>query len=98
MSERFLKWATRRHFKALGYRVKLRRIRLGNTEIDGEATAADSKKVAIEIKSTRNDVTRGLGQLTEAKAFGYPEAVLVVTARRAKKLDIQSSKTKGSRC
>jgi len=36
MSQRFLKWALKRHYKALGYNVRMARIRLGNTEIDGE--------------------------------------------------------------
>ena len=37
MSEAFLKRAVKKCFEALGYAVKMRRIRLGNTEIDGEA-------------------------------------------------------------
>ncbi len=32
-------------------------------------------------------IPRGIGQLAEAKAFGYDEAVLITTSRRAKKLD-----------
>jgi hypothetical protein len=36
MSERFLKWAIRRHFRENRFKVRIARIRLGNTEIDGE--------------------------------------------------------------
>ncbi len=87
MSEKFLKWAVRRHFKALGHKVSLRRIRLGNTEIDGEAIASGGIRIAIEIKSTRDDITRGIGQLAEAKVFGYDQPIPVTTKRRTEKLD-----------
>jgi len=87
MSERFLKWAVKRHYKALGYKVSLRRIRLGNSEIDGEAIGPDGEKIAIEIKTPGDDIVRGIGQLTEAIAFGYNKAVLVTTLRNAKKID-----------
>jgi len=65
MSERFLKWAVKRHYKALGYRVHIARIRLGNTEIDGEVVG-EGWKIALEIKSPTDDLTRVLGQLAEA--------------------------------
>lgn len=42
MSERFLKWAIRRHFRAMGFKVRMARIQLGNTEIDGPG-AQDSR-------------------------------------------------------
>lgn len=86
MSERFLKWALKRHYKALGYKVRIARIRLGNTEIDGEVIG-EGWKIALEIKTPRDDLTRGLGQLAEALAFGYAQAAIVTTLRKAKRVD-----------
>jgi hypothetical protein len=76
----------KRHYKSLGYGVKIARIRLGNTEIDGEAVGLDGGKIAIEIKTPSDDLARGLGQLAEALAFGYRQAVLVTTMRKAKRI------------
>jgi len=87
MSEAFLKRAVKRHFKALGYSVRMRRIRLGNAEIDGEALSVDGWRIAIEVKTITDDVVRGIGQLAEASAFGYNQVVLVTTLRNAKKID-----------
>jgi len=86
MSERFLKWALKRHYKALGYKVRVSRIRLGNTEIDGEVVG-EGWKIALEIKSPGDDLTRGLGQLAEAVAFGYTQAAIVTTLRKARQVD-----------
>jgi len=86
LSERFLKWAVKRHYKALGYKVRIARIRLGNTEIDGEVVG-EGWKIALEIKSPTDDLTRGLGQLAEALAFGYTQASIVTSLRRAKQVD-----------
>jgi len=86
MSERFLKWAVKRHYKALGYKAHIARIRLGNTEIDGEVIG-EGWKIALEIKSPTDDLTRGLGQLAEALAFGYTQAAIVTTLRKAKQVD-----------
>jgi hypothetical protein len=86
LNERFLKWAIRRHFRRLGLKVRLARIRLGNTEIDGEVEG-QGWKMALEIKSTRDDLTRGLGQVAEALAFGYRSSAIVTTYRRAKAAD-----------
>jgi len=86
MSERFLKWAVKRHYKALGHKVRIARIRLGNTEIDGEVVG-EGWKIALEIKSPGDDLTRGLGQLAEALAFGYTQAAIVTTLRKAKQVD-----------
>lgn len=71
MSERFLKWAVKRYYKSFGYGVKIARIHLGNTEIDGEAVGLDGERIAIEIKTPSDDLARGLGQLAEALASGY---------------------------
>jgi len=87
MSEAFLKRAVKKHFKASGHTVRMRRIRLGNAEIDGEALGVDGKRIAIEVKTMTDDVVRGLGQLAEASAFGYNQAVLVTTLRNVKKID-----------
>jgi len=86
MSERFLKWAVKRHYKTLGHKVRIGRIRLGNTEIDGEVIG-EGWKIALEIKTPRDDLTRGLGQLAEALAFGYAQAAIVTTLRKAKRVD-----------
>jgi len=65
----------------LGYRI-----RLGNTEIDGEAVGSDGVRIAIEVKTPSDDLARGLGQLGEALASGYNQAVLVTTSRKAKQI------------
>ena len=64
----------------------LRRIRLGNTEVDGEAVGPQGEKIAIEIKTPRDDLARGIGQLAEALAFDYHKATLVTTLRNAKNI------------
>lgn len=87
LSEAFLKRAIKRYFEGLGFKVSLKRIRLGNSEIDGEATSQNGTKIALEIKSYNDDIVRGLGQLCEALAFGYDKAFLVTTIRKAKKID-----------
>jgi hypothetical protein len=84
LSERFLKWAIRRHFRERGLKVRVARIRLGNTEVDGEVEGP-GWKMALEIKTPRDDLTRGLGQVAEALAFGYRTAAVVTTLRRAKR-------------
>lgn len=86
MSEAFLKRAIKKHFECLGYEVNMDRIKLGNSEIDGESHK-DNERTAIEIKTHNDDIVRGLGQLGEALAFGYNKAVLVTTIRKAKKID-----------
>ena len=65
----------------------LRRIRLGNTEVDGEAIGPQGERIAIEIKTPRDDLARGIGQLAEAQAFDYHKAALVTTLRNAKKIN-----------
>ena len=87
MSERFLKWAVKRYYKSLGYKVFMRRIRLGNTEVDGEAIGQNGERTAIEIKTPRDDLARGIGQIAEALAFGYDKAVLITTLRNTKTIN-----------
>ena len=43
--------------------------------------------MALEIKTPRDDVTGGLGQLTEAIAYGYDKAALVTTLSKAKRIN-----------
>lgn len=76
----------KRHYSALGYNVRIARIHLGNTEIDGEVVG-EGWKIALEIKSPGDDLTRGLGQLAEALAFGYTQSAIVTTLRKAKQVD-----------
>jgi hypothetical protein len=86
VSERFLKWAIRRHFRERGFKVRLARIKLGNTEIDGEVEGK-GWKMALELKTPGDDLTRGLGQVAEALAFGYKACALVTTLRKTKSVD-----------
>jgi len=88
MSEAFLKRSVKKYYRDLGYTVSMRRIRLGNTEVDGEALGPDGTRVAIEVKTAKDDLCRGLGQLSEATAFGYSGAVLVTTLRASRKIDL----------
>lgn len=60
---------------------------MGNAEIDGEALGPGGERTAIEVKTPSDDVVRGLGQLAEASAFGYNQAVLVTTLRNTKKIN-----------
>jgi len=71
----------------LGYKVSMRRIRLGNTEVDGEAIGPQGERIAIEIKTPRDDLARGIGQIAEALAFGYHKAVLVTTLKNTRTID-----------
>lgn len=67
---RWLKWKIAKYFRDQDLQINLRHIKLGYTAIDGEVIG-NGYRIALEIKTPRDDVTRGLGQLTEAIAFGY---------------------------
>ena len=54
--------------------------------MDGVAVTPEGERIAIEVKSTRDDIVRGVGQCFEALAAGYNRAVLVTTLRVGKKL------------
>jgi len=54
--------------------------------VDGVAFTSDGERIAIEVKSPRDDIIRGVGQCFEALSAGYSRAVLVTTLRVAKKL------------
>jgi len=60
---------------------------LGNAELDEEATGPDGQRIAIESKTPRDDLARGIGQLAEALAFNYRRAALVTTLRNAEKIN-----------
>ena len=82
---RWLRWIITRYYRQQGYRVRICNIKLGNCAIDGEVIG-NGWRMALEIKTPGDDVTRGIGQLTEALAFGYNKAVLVTTLSKAKKI------------
>jgi hypothetical protein len=82
---RWLKWHITKHYHNQHLQVHLRTIKLGNTAIDGEVTSTDWR-MAIEIKTPHDDVTRGLGQLAEALAYGYDKAALITTLQHARKI------------
>jgi hypothetical protein len=43
--------------------------------------------MGLELKTPRDDITRGIGQLTEALAYGYDRAALVTTLHNTKYID-----------
>ena len=83
---RWLEWATKKHFRNQGVQVQVRSIRLGNSMIDGEVVG-DGVRMALELKTPRDDITRGIGQLAEALAYGYDKAAMITTARAARHID-----------
>jgi predicted RecB family endonuclease len=54
--------------------------------VDGVAVGPEGERIAIEVKSTRDDIIRGIGQCYEAVCAGYTRTVLVTTMRVARKL------------
>ena len=54
--------------------------------IDGEVEGK-GWKMALELKTPRDDVTRGIGQLAEALAYRYNQVAMVTTLRAAKNID-----------
>jgi len=82
---RWLKWVITRHFRSKGLQVQIHSIRLGNVAIDGEVLGK-GWKMALELKTPQDDVTRGIGQLSEALASGYSTAALVTSVRHAKRI------------
>ncbi|MGQ9507091.1 MAG: hypothetical protein ACUVTB_04430 [Candidatus Bathycorpusculaceae bacterium] len=60
-------------------------IHCGNAVIDDEVKAGAWR--LAELKSDRDDLLRGLGQLLEALSHGYDMALLVTSAARAERLD-----------
>jgi len=85
-NEAWLKWAIGRYYRSLGYKVSMKPARAGNAFVDGVAVTPEGERIAIEVKSPRDDIMRGVGQCFEALAAGYNRAALVTTFRVAKKL------------
>lgn len=85
-NERWLKWAVARYYRSHGYRVTMKPARAGNAMVDGVAVGPEGERIAIEVKSPRDDIIRGVGQCYEAVCAGYSRAVLVTTLRVARKL------------
>jgi hypothetical protein len=85
-NEKWLKWAVARYYRSKGYKVSMKPARAGNAMVDGVALSPDGERIALEIKSPRDDVIRGIGQCYEAVCAGYTRAVLVTTLRIARKL------------
>ena len=85
-NERWLRWAIAKHFRDRGFHVNMKGVRAGNAVVDGEVVGKNWK-LALEIKSSHDDVIRGLGQLSTALAHGYNSAALVVSLRHAKTLN-----------
>jgi len=53
------------------YKVLTKPARAGNAFVDGVALSPESERIAIEVKSPRDDIIRGVGQCFEALAAGY---------------------------
>ncbi len=60
-------------------------VKVGNVAIDGEVLGK-AWRMAIEIKTSHDDIVRGVGQLTEALAHGYASGALVTSLRHARHL------------
>ena len=58
----------------------------GILAIDGEVEG-EGWVMALEIRTTSDDITRGIGQLAEALAYGYNQVAFVTTLRNAKRTD-----------
>ena len=84
-NERWLRWAVSRHFRQQGLAVRMTSIRVGNAAIDG-VVEGHGWKMALEVKSTHDDIVRGLGQLAEALAHGYTSVALVTSLRNARQV------------
>jgi hypothetical protein len=61
-------------------------IKLGNVAIDGEVIGK-CWRMALELKTPQDDITRGIGQLSEALAYGYDQVAMVTTMRAARDID-----------
>ena len=85
---RWLKWKITKYYRNQGLQIHLHSIKLGNAAIDGEVIG-NGYRIALEIKTPKDDITRALGQLTEAMAFGYDKAALVTTLSKAKKINLK---------
>lgn len=85
-NERWLKWVVARYYRSHGYKVSMKPVRAGNAMVYGLAVGPEGERIAIEVKSPRDDFIRGVGKCYEAVCAGYTRAVLVTTLRIARKL------------
>lgn len=62
-----LRRSIKHYYRNLGYSVNFPKggLKVGNAMIDGEAVREGSR-VAIELKSDRDDILSGLGQMLQA--------------------------------
>jgi hypothetical protein len=60
-------------------------VKVGNAAINGEVQG-DGWKMGLEIKSTSDDLVRGLGQLVEGLAHGYTSVALVTSLKNARRV------------
>ena len=89
VSSKFLTARITRYYRIKGYKVE-REIKLGNCVIDLQAIHPRTKeRIAIEIKGSGDDLIRGIGQLAEALAWGYDQAVLVTPLRETKTIALK---------
>ena len=88
-STKFLMTRITRYYRLKGYEVQ-REVKLGNCAIDLIAINPRTKeKIAIEVKGSGDDLIRGIGQLAEALAWGYDQAVLVTPLRETKTIALK---------
>jgi hypothetical protein len=59
---------------------------LGNVAIDGQVEGR-GWKMAMQIKTSRDGITRGIEQLAEALTYGYSQVALVTTLPPARKIE-----------
>jgi len=94
---RWLKWVVARYYRSLGYKVSMKPARVGNAMVDGSAIGPEGERIAIEVKSPRDNIIRGIGQCYEALSAGYGRAALVTTLRVAKRLNKRVFQRRGMR-
>ncbi|MEM2820493.1 MAG: hypothetical protein QXF31_04895 [Candidatus Bathyarchaeia archaeon] len=92
----FLRKSVQRYFRSQDLKRSFLRaaFTLVNGMIDGEVYERGIR-IAVELKSDNDDILRGLGQLLEALAHGYDEALLVTSQARAERLDIKVFEASG---
>ena len=78
-NERWLRWAIARYYRSHGYRVTMKPARANNALVDGVAIGPEGERIAIEVKSPRDDrhVGRSMGEGSSAAA----DATAPISAR-----------------
>jgi hypothetical protein len=59
-------------------------VKVGNAMIDGTVTGPEGERIGIEVKSSADDIVRGIGQCYEATCAGYSRVILVTTKKSGK--------------